>query len=83
MGLKYSIAMGYRLDSNNTFVWEKVELKFPETEEYDCQRPRVSKRRIDGLLDADLFIYVDDGWTIKPTNTLRWKDSRRLGSTCS
>ena len=33
------IAMGDRLDSNNTFTWYKVVLNLPVTEEYDCHRP--------------------------------------------
>ena len=58
-------------------------LKFPWTKKYDCQRPWVFKKRVDGFLAADLFIYVDNEWPIMPTNTLFWKASRRWGLTCS
>ena len=33
-----SIAMGYRLDLDNNFAWDKVVLNLPGTEEYYCQR---------------------------------------------
>ena len=45
-----SIAMGNRLELKNNFAWEKLVFKFPETKEYDCQRPWVFKKRIDWML---------------------------------
>ena len=41
------------------------------------------KKMVDGLLDAGLFIYVDDGWLVGPTKNLCWGYSRRWGLTCS
>ena len=76
------IAMGDRLDSNNPFSWDKVVLNLPGTKEYDCQITWVFKQILDGLLVADLFICVDDGRPIGPTENLCWEASRRWGSTC-
>ena len=78
-----SIDTGYRLDSNNSFAWDRVVLKLPGTKEYDCQRPWVFNQSVDGLLAAELFIYVDESRTIGPTETLCWKASRRWATTCS
>ena len=58
-------------------------LNFPGTEEYDCQKPWVFKKRVDALFDADLFIYVEDGQPIGPTKNLCWEASRRWISICS
>ena len=71
--------MGDQIDPNNPFAWEKVVLNLPGTEEYDCQRTWVFNKIVDGLLDVDLFIYVEDGRQIIPTKTLCWEDSRRWG----
>ena len=37
-------------------------------------------QRVDVLLDTYLFIYVDDGRSIGPTEYLCWEASRRWGS---
>ena len=55
----------------------------PRTEEYYCKIPWVFKKIVDGLLAAELFIYVDNGRTIRYTKTLYWKAPRRWGSACS
>ena len=49
------------------YSWEKVVLNLPDTKEYDCQSPWVFKKRVDGLLDADLFIYMEYGRPIGTT----------------
>ena len=41
------------------------------------------KKIVNVLLDADLFIYVDDGRPIGPTENIFWEASRRWGLTCS
>ena len=56
------IAMGYRMNLNNTFAWEKMVLNLPGSKEYDCQWPWVFNKIIDGILAEDIFIYVDDGY---------------------
>ena len=53
--------MGDQINPNNPFAWDKVVLNLPGAEEYDFHRPWVFKKKVDGLLDADLFIYVDYG----------------------
>ena len=58
-------------------------LNFPGTEEYDCKLPGVFKQGVDGMLAAELFIYVDGRQLIRPTETLCWEVSIRWGSTCS
>ena len=58
-------------------------LNLPGAEEYDCQIPWLFKNMVDRLLVADLFIYVDDGRPIGPTEDMCWKASRKWGSTCS
>ena len=45
-------------------------LNLPGTEGYDFHIPCVFKQRVDGLLAAYLFIYVDDGRPIGPTKYL-------------
>ena len=78
-----SIALGDLHDLQNTFAWEKVVLNFPGTIDCDFKRPWVYNKSRYGLLAADLFIHVDDGWPIVPTETLCWEAYRRWGSTCS
>ena len=34
-------------------------------------------KKVDGFLDPELFIYVDDRQPIRPTKTLFWEASRR------
>ena len=58
-------------------------MNLPGTEESYFQRPWVFNQRVDGLLAAELFIYVDDGRPIGPTKTLCWEDSRMWCLTCS
>ena len=41
------------------------------------------KQRVDGILAAELFIYVNNRRPIGPNHTLFWEASRRWGSTCS
>ena len=64
------ISMGDRLDSNNPFAWDKVVLNLPGIEEYHCHIPWVFKQRVDGLLAEFLFIYLDYGRPILPTEDL-------------
>ena len=75
--------MGERLKSNNPSAWDKVVLDLPGVEEYDSHRPFIFKQRVDGLLAAYLFIYMDDGRPIGPTEDLCWEAYRNWGSACS
>ena len=51
--------------------------KFPGTPTYDCCQPWVYKESSDGSITADLFVYVDNGRPIGPTEEVFWKSSRR------
>ena len=82
MWAKY-IAMGDRLDPNNPFGWYKVAMNLPGVEEYDCHRPWVFKQMVDGLLDAELLIYVDGGRPIGTTEDLCRESYIRWVSKCS
>ena len=57
-------------------------LKFPGSEIYDCKHPWVYEDREDGLIAADLFIYVDNGRTIGRTEEILWEAWRKWVSTC-
>ena len=55
------LAYGDRLDSNNPFQWDRIELNLPGSETYDPSLPWVMKIRRDGKLGCEIYIYVDDG----------------------
>ena len=78
-----SIVLRDRRESDNTFSWYRVVVNITGLEGYNCKIPWVYKERGDGLIAADLFICVDDGLTIGPTEELCWEASRKWGSTCS
>lgn len=78
-----SIAYGKKRDPNNPFQWEKAVLNLPGQLDYNPTMPWVYKRRRDGHLASEIYLYVDDG---RPTGFDRfqcWKASRRFCSTCS
>ena len=58
-------------------------LNFPGTEEYDWHRPWVFKQCGDGFLAMVLFIHMNYGQTIGPTDNLCWEAYRRGVSKCS
>ena len=72
-----------QLVSDKTLACNNVMLNLQGAEEYDCQIPWLNKNMVDRLLVADLFIYVDNGRSIDPTEDMCWKASRKWGSTCS
>jgi hypothetical protein len=68
--------LGDRLDANNVFRWDEIQMNLPGSKLYDSSLPWVSKVRLnDGKIAADLFIYVDDvrvtGSTAKECNQAR------------
>ena len=69
--------MGDRLDANNMFAWDKVVLNLLGKEEYDCHITWLFNQKDDGLLVADILIYVDDERLIGPTEDLCWEAYRR------
>ena len=40
-------------------------------------------QRVDGLLSAEIFVYVDNGRLIRPTKNLCWEAFRRWSLLCS
>ena len=77
------VALGDRQSLKNPFVWYEVVVKFTGTTACDCKCPWVYKEMRYRLIAANLFVFVDDGQPIIPTETLCWEASRRWGSTCS
>jgi hypothetical protein len=60
--------MGEQSDhEKNAFTLETVELNVPGSKGYRPGRPWISKRRRDGIIAADVLVFVDDGRSTKPT----------------
>eukprot|EP00978_Attheya_sp_CCMP212_P017966 scaffold48596_cov51-Attheya_sp.AAC.1 len=59
------VITGDRNDPENPFRWDYVDENLPGHHEYDTTKPRVSKRRKDGTIAGDVFIYIDD---LRPVN---------------
>jgi hypothetical protein len=74
------LIMGDRLDENNVFRWNQLHLNLPGSADYDPSKSWVRKLRSDGVLAADLQIYVDDFRTSGPTEVDCWKASQRVSS---
>ena len=58
-------------------------MNLPGTEESYFQRPWVFNQRVDGLFSAEIFVYVDNGRLIRPTENLCWEAFRRWSLLCS
>ena len=54
------IVRGDRMDKANPFHWSHVQLNLPGSLDYDPSLPWVAKRREDGSLASEFYIYVDD-----------------------
>jgi hypothetical protein len=61
---------GDRRLRSNPFHWEKVIFNLPGSKGYRANLPWVFKLRWDGKLGAEVFVYVDDGRAIGPTEFL-------------
>ena len=72
--------LGDRRNKSNVFQWEKVKLNLPGAEDYDPSEPWVCKVRMDGVLAADIHIYVDDIRTTASSERECWKASQRVSS---
>jgi hypothetical protein len=75
--------LGDPTDLDNPFHWAKVVLNLPGSETYDPRLPWIYKRRADGRMAVDLFIYVDDVRIIAPDSELAWQASSRVAKVCS
>lgn len=55
------VVLRNRRDLENVFRWDKIRMDLPASKTYDPNLPWVSKIRLeDGMIAADLFIYVND-----------------------
>ena len=71
------LIMGDRLDAENIFRWDRLELNLPGMIDYDPSKAWVCKVRKDGTVACDVFIYVDDARYCGPTETECWKATQR------
>ena len=74
---------GDRRVRSNPFHWEKVIFNLPGSKGYRADLPWVFKLRWDGKLGVEVFVYVDDGRAIGPTEFLTWQAARWYGSGCT
>jgi hypothetical protein len=72
--------LGNQHYSGNVFRWESVRLNLPGNESYDPSKSWVCKVRADGMVAADVFIYVDDIRSSAPTQQEAWRASQRTSS---
>ena len=69
------ISLGSRRVPINPFKWDRVVVNFPGSGGYDCRRSWLYKECTDGMITADLFIYVDERRPIGPTEEIFWETS--------
>jgi hypothetical protein len=77
------VALGDRGSNGNPFQWDTVVTNLPGTWGYDPSMPKLFKRRADGLLAADLVIYIDDVREVANSHEEAWKASSRVAKTCA
>jgi hypothetical protein len=63
---------GDRQDLTNPFHWYHVKFNLPGSRGYRSDLPWGMKIRADGLLAAEIFVYVDNGRAIGATADLAW-----------
>ena len=73
--------LGDRTNENNVFRWDAVRLNLPGSKEYDPSKSWIAKIRKDGVVAADVFIYVDDVRTSAPSEEEAWTASQQTSST--
>ena len=71
---------GNRHDPNNVFRWERVVLNLPGMSNYTPRKHWVYRVRADGVLAADLFIYIDDLRPTGPSKRECWAAAHQVGS---
>ncbi|KAL7575469.1 hypothetical protein ACA910_007367 [Epithemia clementina (nom. ined.)] len=72
------LAMGNREDPTNVFRWDRILLNLPRDDRYDPTQPWVSKVRVDGVLAADVYPYVDDMQETGPTDKDAWQAASKI-----
>ena len=65
-----SIAKGCIFDVDNIYRWKALIFNLPAMEIYNPTLPWVYKKRKDGSITADIYIYIDDG---SPTTNTTWE----------
>jgi hypothetical protein len=72
------VTLGKREDRDNVFHWEDVVMNLPGTFGYDATQPKIYKQRFDGLIAADLVIYIDDVRTVAKARREAWRASSQV-----
>ncbi|KAL7574949.1 hypothetical protein ACA910_010772 [Epithemia clementina (nom. ined.)] len=67
------LALGNRNDESNVFRWQQVILNLPGDSRYDPTQPWMYKIRKDGVLAANVHLYVDDKRETGPTEDDAWR----------
>ena len=60
-------------EKENPFKWDIMMNNLPGTSTDDCCRSWVYKKRSYRSIAPDMFVYVDDGRTIGPTEEVCWE----------
>ncbi len=68
---------------SNPFHWETVIFNLPGAKGYWADLLWVFKLRWDGKLGVKVFVYVDNGRAVGPTEFLTWMAARWYGSGCT
>jgi hypothetical protein len=77
------VTLGKREDRDNVFHWEDVVVNLPGTFGYDATQPKIYEQRSDGLIAADLVIYIDDVRTVANAREEAWRASSEAAKTCA
>ncbi|KAL7577190.1 hypothetical protein ACA910_003525 [Epithemia clementina (nom. ined.)] len=72
------LAMGNRDDPTNVFRWDRILLNIPRDDGYDPTQPWVSKVRVDGVLAANVYPYVDHMRETGPTDEDAWQAASKI-----
>ena len=77
------VSYGDKDDPRNPFQWKDVILNLPGQPSYDPTYPWVYKRRSDGHIATDIYLYVDDGRLTGFNEEQCWAAARRFCSICA
>ena len=72
-----TIYLGNMREKRNLFKWDREVVNLTGSESYDRNNPWLYKERKDGMITSNLFIYVDGGRPIGPTEKTFWEASWR------
>ncbi len=74
---------GNRQVLSNPFHWDHVKFNLPGARGYRSDLPWVMKIRTNGILAAEIFVYVDNGRAIRATADLAWQAARAYADGCA